>query len=116
MSMENIKEYARRCVSEPELREVAKNIALTDIDGHMRHAETLGLGFSNDDLEALRQEITGSEELEDLSLEELEDIAGGAVTTTAAVAVGVGVGAAAGGVVAGAAAGGSAAAVTSSAW
>ena len=117
MSVENIKEYTRRCFTEPEVLEVARSLAFTDIDGHMRHAASLGLEFSNDDLEALRKEVSGSGgELEDLSLEELEEIAGGGVTTTLAVAVSIGVGVAAGAVVGGAAGAGVGAAATSSAW
>lgn len=102
MSVENIKEYARRCATEPELREVAKGMRLDDIDGHRRHSESLGLHWDMDDLAAFRQEVIDSQgEIADLSEKELEDIAGGGVTTTAAVAVGVGIGVGAGVIVGG---------------
>ena len=108
MSLENLKEYAQRCAAEPELRATAKTIGITDIEGHMSHAETLGLDWNLEDMAVLRQELTGETEdgLVDLSEEELEEIAGGAVTVTAALVVGavvsVGAAAAAGvGVVAG---------------
>ena len=73
---------------------------------------------------AFRKEVIDSEgDIADLSEEELEEIAGGGVTTTAAVAVGVGVGVGAGvvaggvvGGVAGSAAGGAAAALGQGGW
>ena len=88
MSLENLKEYAQRCANEPELRETVKTIGMTDLEGQMRYAESLGLEWTMDDMAALRKEVTSSEDgLEDLSEEELEQIAGGAVTTTAALVV-----------------------------
>lgn len=116
MSVENLKEYARRCATDPELRAVAKEIGMADMDEHMRHSESLGLDWTWDDMVAFRKEVIDSEEdLADLSEEELEQIAGGlGITTTLAVvtlaAVGIGVGA-----VVGAAAGGAAAGATASA-
>ncbi|MCY4431908.1 MAG: hypothetical protein OXC11_16165 [Rhodospirillales bacterium] len=98
MSLEHLKEYARRCAMEPELRAEAKALGLQDIDGHIRHAGNLGLDWTADDMVAFRKEvIDAGGELEDLSEEELERVAGGVVTTTAVVAsavagVAVGVG------------------------
>ncbi len=89
MSVENLKEYARRCASEPELRAKAKEIGLSDMDEHMRHAESLGLAWSSDDMVAFRKEVIDDQgDLEDLSEEDLEKVAGGVVTATAALAVG----------------------------
>ncbi len=90
MSVENLKEYARRCTAEPELRAKAKEIGLSDMEGHIRHAESLGLDWTLDDMAAFRKEVIDAEgDLEDLSEEDLGRIAGGVVTTTAAaVAVG----------------------------
>ena len=116
MSLENLKEYARRCATEPELRAKAKEIGMSDAEEHMRHAESLGLDWTLDDMAAFRQEMIDDQgELEDLSEEELEKVAGGVVSITIATAVGIGVGAAAavgvvGGAGAAAAAGGAAAA------
>ena len=117
MSVENIHEYVRRCMNEPELHEAAKGIGLADIEGHMHHADSLGLGFSQDDLAAFRRDVLASDGEfgdDDLTVEELERVAGGIAATT--VAVGVGVGAAVGGAVGAAAGGGVGAAATSSAW
>ena len=124
MSVENLKEYARRCAAEPELRAKARDIGMADMDEHMRHAESMGLDWTRGDLVAFRKEVIDSEgDIADLSEEELEEIAGGGVTTTAAVAVGVGVGVGAGvvaggvvGGVAGSAAGGAAAALGQGGW
>ena len=100
MSVENLKEYARRCAAEPELRDTARTLGVGDVEGHMHHAEDLGLDWTRADLAAFRKEVIDAEgDLEDLGEEELEQIAGGAATLTAIVAVSVGVGIAAGGVV-----------------
>ena len=115
MSVENLKEYARRCATDPELRAVARDIGMADMDEHIRHAESMGLAWDRGDLVAFQKEVIDSEgDIVDLSEEELEQVAGGVITTTAMVAVAAGVGVAAGvavgGVVGGAAAGGVAAA------
>ena len=101
MSLENLKEYALRCANEPELRETAKTIGMTDIDGQMRYAESLGLEWTMEDMAALRKEAIGDSEdgLEDLSEEELEQIAGGVVSVSAVVAGAVAAGLAAAAVV-----------------
>ena len=88
MSVENLKEYARRCAEEPELRAKAKALGVSDVEGHMREAGSLGLHWTMDDMVALRKELVDAEGEGDLSEEELEQIAGGAVTVTAAVVVG----------------------------
>ena len=55
-----------------ELRETVKTIGMTDLEGQMRYAESLGLEWTMDDMAALRKEVTSSEDgLEDLSEEEL---------------------------------------------
>ena len=94
MSVENLKEYARRCATEPDLLAAAKTIGMTDVEEHMRQAGDLGLDWTRDDLVAFRRELTGdeSDDLTDLTEEELEQIAGGVATATLAVAVGVGAG------------------------
>jgi len=56
MSVENLKEYARRCASEPELRARAKEIGVADVDEHMRHAESLGLDWTRNDIAAFRRQ------------------------------------------------------------
>ena len=120
MSVENLKEYARRCAADPEMRAAARDIGMTDMDEHMRYAERLGLGWDRGDLVAFRREMVDSEgDLVDLNEEELEQIAGGGITTTAAVAVSVAVGVGAGvaaGAAVGAAAGGGATAAGDGGW
>ena len=115
MSVENLKEYACRCATDPELLAVAKEIGVTDIgvtaiEEHMRHSGSLGLDWTMDDLVAFRREVIGdgTEDFVDLTEEELEQVAGGVVTVTLA-AVGV-AGVVAGAAVAGVAVGGATAA------
>ena len=112
MSVSNLKEYARRCASESGLRERARAFGLDNVEAHISLAKSLDLDWSMDDMVAFRKEMVNAEgDLEDLSEEELQAVAGGAVTTTAVI---VGVvaagavlgGAAVGGVAAGAAVGG----------
>jgi len=92
MSLENLKEYARRCAEEPELRARAREIGTTDMDGHMRHADGLGLAWTMDDMMALRDEMTDSDgNLSELSEEDLEQVAGGVVTATGVLVAIVGV-------------------------
>ena len=112
MSVENLKEYARRCATDPELLAKAKAFGLMDMEEHMRQAGSLGLDWTMDDMVALRKEVIDTEgDIGDLGEEELEQIAGGIVTAVAAVVVGgVAAGVAAGSVSAAAAAGGTAAA------
>ena len=99
MSVENLKEYARRCASDPEVRDKAKAIGGTDVEEHMRFAESLGIGWDSADMTAFRKELVGADDdLTDLDEEELEQVAGGAFSTT--LAVGLAVGAAVGGAVA----------------
>ena len=114
MSLENLKEYARRCATDPELFAAVKTIGLTDIDEHMRHAGSMGLDWTRDDLVAFRKEVTDddTEDLVDLTEEELERVAGGAVAASlvAAVVVGAAVGGGLGAAAVGGAVGGATAA------
>ena len=106
MSVENLREYAQRCANDPVLLAKAKEFGLMDVEQHMQQSETLGLDWTMDDLVAFRKEVIDSgEDLEDLSEEELEQVAGGIATIGVAVvvavigtsvAVGAGAGAAAG--------------------
>ena len=118
MSVENLKEYARRCTADPELRATAKTIGMTDVEEHRRHAASLGLDWNPDDLVAFRKEVIDDEEdLVDLTEEELERVAGGIAATTVAVAVAVGVGVGAGvGVAASTASAGGATAAGDGGW
>ena len=101
MSVENLKEYARRCATEPELRVKAKEFGFENMDGHMRQARSLDLQWTPSDFVAFRKEVIDAEgDLADLGEEELEQIAGGVVSATAAIAVGAAIAVVTGGVVA----------------
>jgi predicted ribosomally synthesized peptide with nif11-like leader len=83
MSVENFKKYGKRCAEDPKVRERAKKIGMGDIKGQIAYAKELGLEFTIDDMNALAQEAGISKA--ELSEEQLEQVAGGAVTSTAAV-------------------------------
>ncbi len=91
MSVEDLKEYARRCASDPDLRAKAKEIGATDLDGQIAHAASMGLTWTKEDMAAFQEELQADGELGE---DDLEKVAGGVVTTTAAAAAAV-VGAAA---------------------
>ena len=117
MSLDNLREYSRRIASDADLLAEAKAFGLTDMEAHMRKADSMGLNWSMEDMVALRKEVTESEgDIEDLTEEDLEQVAGGVVTALAAVvAAGVAAGAAAGAVV-GAGVGGAATAAGDGGW
>ena len=119
MSLENLKEYARRCATEPEMTAMAKKIGIEDIGQHMEYSESMGLEWDSDDWLAFREEVVAKQreyddefDLEDLSEEELEMVAGGlfSVTIVSALVVGAVAGTAVAAVGATAATGGAAAA------
>ena len=121
MALEHLKEYARRCATEDAVGRRAKAIGLTDIDGHIRHAKSLGLEWTRRDMVNFRNQVIDTDdELAQMSDEELELVAGGVCTTTAVVvglvAAGAAAGAAVGGAAAAGAVGGAAAAGSSSKW
>jgi predicted ribosomally synthesized peptide with nif11-like leader len=88
MSVENLKEYGKRCAENEEVRKKAKEIGLKDIDGHIAHGKSLGLEFSEEDFAALAKEI-GLDGKNELNEEELKKIAGGFAMATIGVACGV---------------------------
>ena len=78
MSIENLKEYTRRCATEEDLLMRAKEIGMSDLDSHMSLAGSLGLEWSMDDMVAFRKELLDlDEDLGPLDEEELQRIAGG---------------------------------------
>ena len=88
MSVENLKEYARRCATEPELRAVARELGASDLEGHVRHAASLGLDWTMDDMVAFRKEMLDAEDGSgSLTEEELEQTVGGTSTISAAAVV-----------------------------
>ena len=81
MSVENLKEYVRRCATEPELRARAKELGSLDLEGHMREAGSMGLDWTMDDVGAFRKEMSMPDadgKVTDLNEEDLEEVAGGA--------------------------------------
>jgi predicted ribosomally synthesized peptide with nif11-like leader len=88
VSVENLKKYGQLCAEKEEVREKAKEIGLQDIDGQIAYAKTQGLDISKEDFAALAKEA-GIEKKNELSEEDLKKVAGGIVSTTAAVVVGI---------------------------
>ena len=85
MSLEHLKEYARRCATEDAVGKRAKAIELTDLDEHIRHARSLGLEWTLHDLVKFRNQVFGADaELEQVSDEELKMIAGGVPSSSSA--------------------------------
>jgi hypothetical protein len=84
MSLDALKEYGRRCATDPALARRAKEIGIGNVQGQIEHARTLGLNWTQDDMAALARETGAGAEL---SEEQLERVAGGIVSLTAALAV-----------------------------
>jgi predicted ribosomally synthesized peptide with nif11-like leader len=89
MSVENLKKNGKLCSENEEVRKKAKEIGANNLDGQAAYAKSLGLEFSKGDCEALAKEV-GLDGKSELSDEDLKKVAGGMVTTTAAVLVLVG--------------------------
>ena len=93
MSLEHLTAYARRCATEDAVGKRARAIGLTDLDAQMRYARTLGLEWTLHDMVKFRNQVFGADtDLEEVSEEELEMIAGGthgslAASSAAAVSV-----------------------------
>ncbi len=104
MSVQDLKKFGQLCVENETVRARAKAIGLNDMPGQITYAKELGFDFSIADLQTLAQEAGISKN--ELSEAELQQVAGGVVTTTAAVAVaGLVIGAGVGAAVAGGAVG-----------
>ena len=84
MSVENLKEYARRCASEPELLEAAREFGMENMDGHMEAAERLGLDWDMRDMAAFAKELVDDDAFDEMTRQELEQIAGGFVASASA--------------------------------
>ena len=97
MSVENLKKFGMLCAENEDVRKRAKEIGLNNLEGLMAYGREMELDFSSEDLIALGREA-GVNRAE-LSEEQLEQVAGGFVTLTAAL-VGVVVAGAAGAAIA----------------
>ena len=96
MSVENFKKFGQMCAENEEVRIKAKEIGISNLDGLMAYSKELGLEFSIDDMKNLADE--SGIVVDELSEEQLEQVAGGVFTTTVsgvAAAVGAVVGASA---------------------
>jgi predicted ribosomally synthesized peptide with nif11-like leader len=102
MSVESLKEYGKLCTENEEVRKHAKEIGISDLDGHAEYGKSLGLEFSKEDFAALAKEA-GLEGKNELSERDLKRVAGGIGTATLLVVAGIitSLGFAAGGIAAG---------------
>ena len=91
MSIEALKDYSKRVMEDPEVKVEAKKLGLGDLAGQIDYAKGLGYSFSMEDIQELAKEVAPAEG--ELSEEDLESVAGGFITVSAAAAV-VGAGAA----------------------
>ena len=90
MSIEALKDYSKRVMEDPEVKVEAKKLGLGDLAGQIDYAKGLGYSFSMEDIQELAKEVAPAEG--ELSEEDLESVAGGFITVSAAAAV-VGAGA-----------------------
>ena len=82
MSVENFKKFGQLCAEDEKVREKVKQIGVENIDGWIEYSKNeLGLEFSKEDMQAMAEEVGPVEEL---SEDQLEQVAGGFVTSTAA--------------------------------
>ena len=83
MSVQDLKKFGQLCAEDPVVRQKAKELGMTNLEGQVAYAKTLGLEFNADDIKALAKEagVAGNE----LSEEQLEQVAGGCLSTIAAV-------------------------------
>lgn len=104
MSVENLKAFGRLIAADAAVKEAVKAIGTTNVEGLIAYATERGLPFDAEDMRALaKQTGLGQDELNE---EQLQSVAGGFITTTAAALVGLAqlAGAIAAGVVVGGAA------------
>jgi len=98
MSVENFKKFGQLCAEDEAIRGKVKEIGIENIDGWIAYSKNeLGLEFTKDDMQALAAE-TGP--VDELSEDQLEQVAGGLATSTVGAVLGAvgGVAAAAGAV------------------
>ena len=88
MSVENFKKFGQFCADDEKIRERVKQIGIENVDGWIAYSKNeLGLEFDKRDIQTLADEIRPTNELSD---EELEQVAGGVVTATMAIVGAVG--------------------------
>jgi predicted ribosomally synthesized peptide with nif11-like leader len=84
MSVQDFKKFGQLIAQDEKVRAKAKEIGVENVDGQIQYAKTLGLEFTKDDLAMAVKEASASSK--ELTEEQLEKVAGGAITSTAAVA------------------------------
>lgn len=97
MSVEEVKAFGQKVMQDEELKSKAKQVGMDNVDGIIALARENGFDVTKEDFEAAAKEVQSSNQLNE---EDLEQVAGGAVTAGAALA-----GVSAGAAVVGAAAG-----------
>lgn len=91
MSVEELKAFGKKVVEDEKLKKKAKEIGMEDVEGIITLAKENGFDVSKEDMEAAAEEMKSTGELNE---DDLEQVAGGFVTSTAlavgtaAVAVG----------------------------
>lgn len=83
MSVESLKAFSKKVVEDEELKKKAKEVGMENVDGLVALAKENGFDVSKQDFEEAAKEAQSSGELNE---DDLEQVAGGAVTVGAAVA------------------------------
>ena len=87
MSVENFKKFGQMCAEDKNVREKVKEIGIDNVEGWITYSrDELGLEFDTEDVQALAAEEVPS--LDELNEDQLEQIAGGVVTSTGAAVAG----------------------------
>jgi len=85
MSVDALKEFGKKCIEDEEMKKKVKEMSMKNITAIISFAKENGYDISKEDFKKLGDEVQGSGEL---SEDQLEQVAGGIVTSTAAVVVG----------------------------
>ena len=88
MSVADLKAYGTRAATDPVVRAKAKEIGLQNVAGQAAYAKTLGFTFTQEDMQDLAKEVKPKGELNE---DQLKQVSGGVVTTTAAAVAGAAV-------------------------
>ena len=89
MSVESLKKFSGIVAADVEMTKKVKEIGLEDVAGLCEYAQSQGHDVTPDDFTKLAAEVGGSDELSD---DELDQVAGGFVTALAAAVAGAAVG------------------------
>ncbi len=83
MSLDKFKAFSQKVLEDQELKKKAKEIGMNDLDGIIALAKENGFDITKEDFEAAAKEFESNNELSD---EDLEQVAGGVVTVGLALA------------------------------